>query len=85
LVPTRTATAPLVPAGTERSAGGSNTLPAQTIVRTTESATPDAAARDLPPTGVDLNGVQVWMAALGAVMLVLLLALTDRRARRRSI
>jgi len=40
------------------------------------------AAAQLPPTGVDLNGVQVWMAALGALMLVALLALNDRRGAR---
>jgi len=45
-------------------------------------AAPDAAARELPPTGVDFNGAPVWMAAFAALAMVALLALADRRARR---
>jgi hypothetical protein len=45
----------------------------------------DTAAPDeqLPPTGIDMNGFSVWLASLGALLAVVLLALGDHRARRR--
>jgi hypothetical protein len=45
----------------------------------------DTAAPDeqLPPTGIDMNGFSVWLASLGALLAVGLLALGDHRARRR--
>jgi len=50
-----------------------------TAIQTAETG----AAAQLPPTGVNLNGIQVWITMVGAFMLVALLVLSDRHQSHR--